>query len=346
MNKTVKLTRTVAAAGCAAKLDPGILADLLGSVEIPVNDSLLVGIEKFDDAGVYKLTDDIALVQTLDFFTPIVDDPFLFGQIAAANALSDVYAMGGEPLTAMNIVCFPSATMDKSVLAEIVRGGIEKIREAGAVLAGGHSIMDTEVKYGLSVTGKVHPMKIWKNSTARSGDRVILTKPLGCGVFSTALKQEKINAAEAHEAFASMSLLNKSAKRVIEKYRVSACTDVTGFSLMGHGLEMAEGAGLTLTLDAAAVPLMDGVLELIKAGAVPGGTRRNQKYYGPRVALPASPALPVEALFDPQTSGGLLTAMPAEDALQCVKALRAAGLAKAAVIGEFQEKGEKSIIVR
>ncbi|MFH0921733.1 MAG: selenide, water dikinase SelD [Fibrobacterota bacterium] len=346
MNTNIKLTRTVAAAGCAAKLDPGILADLLGSVDVPVNGNLLVGIEKFDDAGVYKLTDDIALVQTLDFFTPIVDDPFLFGMIAATNALSDVYAMGGEPLTAMNIVCFPSATMDKSVLAEIVKGGIEKIREAGAVLAGGHSIMDTEVKYGLSVTGQVHPLKIWKNSTARVGDKAILTKPLGCGVLSTALKQEKINEAEAREAFASMALLNKSAKRIIEKYRVRACTDVTGFSLMGHGLEMAEGSGLCLRIDASAVPVMDGVLELIRAGAVPGGTRRNMKYYQPRTSIPASLALPLEILFDPQTSGGLLAALAPEDAEACVRELRAAGLAKAAMVGEFFGRAEKALILR
>ncbi len=345
MEKKIRLTQTVAAAGCAAKLDPGMLSELLQSVEIPSDENLLVGIEKLDDAGVYKIADEIALVQTLDFFTPIVDDPFLFGRIAAANALSDVYAMGGRPITAMNIVCFPSAKMDKSILAEIIKGGITKIKEAGAVLAGGHSIMDNEIKYGLSVTGLVHPGRIWTNSKARIGDRLILTKPLGCGIMSTAIKQGKITEQEAKEAVESMSRLNRYAAEVFLRHNVSACTDVTGFSLMGHGLEMAEGSGVTILIHSKAVPIMDGILELAKEGIVPGGAHRNQKYYGPRVLFEDGASLPVEVMFDPQTSGGLLACIPAIEAEECVRELLMAGCVKAAVVGEVMGKLEKALIV-
>jgi selenide,water dikinase len=345
MNDAVKLTQTVAAAGCAAKLDPGLLSDLLNNADIPVNENLLVGIEKLDDAGVYRLTDDIAIVQTLDFFTPIVDDPFLFGAIAAANALSDVYAMGGTPVTAMNIVCFPTAKLDRAVLAEIIRGGISKIREAGAVLAGGHSIMDNEVKYGLSVTGIVNPRKIWKNCTARPGDRLILTKALGCGIMSTAIKQDKISEARAREATDSMSQLNKSAADVFHRYTVNACTDVTGFSLMGHGLEMAEGSGVTICIHSASVPLMQRVAEFALEGILPGGAHRNRRYYEPRVGYEGAVPLQKEILFDPQTSGGLLCSLPAREADACVKDLRDAGCLKAAVIGEVVEKGAHPLVV-
>jgi selenide,water dikinase len=345
MDEAVRLTQTVAAAGCAAKLDPGLLSELLSNADIPVNDRLLVGIEKLDDAGVYRLTDEIAVVQTLDFFTPIVDDPFLFGAIAAANALSDVYAMGGTPVTAMNIVCFPTAKLDKSVLAEIIRGGMSKIRESGAVLAGGHSIMDNEVKYGLSVTGIVHPGKIWKNCAAKAGDRLILTKALGTGIMSTAIKQGKITEAQAREATDSMSTLNKAAADVFHRHTVSACTDVTGFSLMGHGLEMAEGSGVTLRLHSAAVPFMERVPEFAAEGVVPGGAHRNRRYYEPRLAYEGPLSLQKEILFDPQTSGGLLCSVPAGEAETCVRELHAAGCAKAAVIGEVLERGAHALIV-
>lgn len=345
MENKLRLTQTVAAAGCAAKLDPRILSELLRSVEIPTNANLLVGIEKLDDAGVYKITDKIALVQTLDFFTPIVDDPFLFGQIAAANALSDVYAMGGSPVTAMNIVCFPSTKLDKSILAEIIKGGITKIREAGAVLAGGHSIMDNEIKYGLSVTGLVNPDKIWKNSAARAGDKLILTKPLGCGILSTAIKQGRITEAEAKEATDSMSRLNKPAAEVFLRHRISACTDVTGFSLMGHGLEMAEGSGVTVRLHSGAIPLMEGILDFAKEDIVPGGAHRNKKYYGPRVRFEDGMLLPQEVLFDPQTSGGLLACVHADEAEECVRELLLAGCVKAAIVGEVVKKKEKALII-
>jgi selenide,water dikinase len=345
MAEAVRLTQTVAAAGCAAKLDPGLLSELLNNADIPVNERLLVGIEKLDDAGVYRLSDDLAVVQTLDFFTPIVDDPYLFGTIAAANALSDVYAMGGTPVTAMNIVCFPTAKMDKSVLADILRGGLSKIRESGAVLAGGHSIMDTEVKYGLSVTGIVHPEKIWRNCTARPGDRLILTKALGTGIMSTAIKQDRITETQAREATDSMSALNRAAAEVFQRHTVSACTDVTGFSLMGHGLEMAEGSGVTLRFHSAAVPLMERVPEFAAEGALPGGAHRNKRYYEPRVSYGGSLQIQKEILFDPQTSGGLLCSVPENEAEECVRELRAAGCGKAAVVGEVAERGTSALVV-
>jgi selenide,water dikinase len=345
MAEAVRLTQTVAAAGCAAKLDPGLLSELLNNADIPVNDRLLVGIEKLDDAGVYRLTDDLAVVQTLDFFTPIVDDPYLFGAIAAANALSDVYAMGGTPVTAMNIVCFPTAKMDKSILAAIIRGGLSKIRESGAVLAGGHSIMDTEVKYGLSVTGIVHPGKIWKNCTARPGDCLILTKALGTGIMSTAIKQGRVTEAQAREATDSMSALNRTAAEVFHRHTVHACTDVTGFSLMGHGLEMAEGSGVTLRLHSAAVPLMDRVPEFAAEGVLPGGAQRNRRYYEPRVFYRGTLQIQSEILFDPQTSGGLLCSVPEKDAEACLRQLQAAGCAKAAIVGEVVERGSGASLV-
>lgn len=343
MENKVRLTQTVTAAGCAAKLDPGLLSELLQSVEIPTDSNLLVGIEKLDDAGIYKITEDIALVQTVDFFTPIVDDPFLFGQIAAANALSDVYAMGGRPVTAMNMVCFPSTTLDKSILAEIIKGGISKIKEAGAVLAGGHSIMDKEIKYGLSVTGLVHPKRIWANGSARPGDKLILTKPLGCGIMSTAIKQGIITEKGAQEALDSMARLNQSAALVFAKHDISACTDVTGFSLMGHGLEMAEGSDVTLRIHSSTVPLMDGILELVKQDAIPGGAHRNRKYYGPRIAFGRDLSLPQEIFFDPQTSGGLLGAVRSSEADACLDELKKNGNIKAAIIGEVLTKEKTSL---
>ncbi len=296
-----------------------------------------MGLEKPDDAGVYKLTDEIALIQTVDFFTPIVDDPFLFGQIATANSLSDVYAMGGWPLCAMNIVCFPLDTMDIDVLREVLRGGLEKLREADTVLAGGHSIKDPELKFGLSVTGIVHPDRVLTNQGARPGDRLILTKPLGTGIISTALKNDAAGEKAQSESVTSMTTLNRKAAETMARFPVHACTDVTGFGLIGHACEMVEGSDLGFVLQAREIPLMSDVLEYAAAGFLPGGLFRNRKYresmahFGPDVSEEMA-----QALFDPQTSGGLLIAVDFSEAEGLLHALRDAGVSSSAIVGRVE----------
>ncbi len=294
----------------------------------------MVGHEHADDAGVYRLTDELALIQTLDFFTPIVDDPYLFGQIAAANALSDVYAMGGRPICAMNIVCFPAKQMAMEVLREILRGGLNKVQEAGAALAGGHSIDDPEIKFGLSVSGVVHPRQIWTNCGARAGDRLVLTKPLGTGVISTALKRGKASSEALERSVLAMSTLNRDAADVLRQHEVHACTDVTGFGLLGHACEMIDGAEVGLALHARRAPLLDGALDYATAGLTPGGLARNRAHRESQVeADGVDPAL-LALLYDPQTSGGLLAAVPEAEADAVAQALEAAGVLAAAVIGE------------
>jgi selenide,water dikinase len=297
---------------------------------------LLVGLERADDAGVYQLTDDLALIQTVDFFTPIVDEPLLFGQIAAANALSDVYAMGGQPICAMNIVAFPIKTLDIGVLREVLRGGLEKVREAGAVLVGGHSIDDPELKYGLSVAGTVHPDRIWTNLGARPGDRLILTKPLGTGVVSSALKRGKASAAAVEQIVASMVALNRRAAEILaEQAEVHACTDVTGFGLLGHACEMVQDSEVGLVLASDQVPLFPEALGYVAQGLKPGGLGRNREYRSPMVEVDAGvPPERVDLLYDPQTSGGLLAAVPADQAPAVVARMQAEGIAAAAVVGE------------
>ena len=287
------------------------------------NPNLLVGFETSDDAGVYKLSAECALVQTADFFTPIVDDPATFGAIAAANALSDVYAMGGVPLTALSILCYP-AKGDLDDLEEILRGGAEKIHEAHAVILGGHSVADEEIKFGYAITGTVHPERVWTNAGARAGDLLVLTKPLGTGIISTALKRGL--AAEAHVAasVASMLELNRAAADAARSLQVHAATDITGFGLAGHAREMAEASDLTLVFDLAAVPLLAGVADYAAQGAIPGGLRNNREFAGPHVAGGAP-----DFFFDPQTSGGLLLALPPGDAARYAEAFPAAR-----VIGE------------
>ena len=268
-----------------------------------------------DDAGVYKINDDTALVQTLDFFTPIVDDPYMFGQIAAANSLSDVYAMGGKPITVMNIVGFPINTLDKSILAEILAGASDKVNESGAVLVGGHSIDDNEPKFGLSVTGTVHPDKIRANAGAKPGDQLILTKPIGVGILTTAIKRDLLGKEDLEEVMNVMATLNKDAAEAMENYTVNACTDVTGFGLLGHTLEMAEGSNVGITVNSKKVPVLSRTKELAEQNIIPGGSKKNHQWISGRIDYDGSIS-EVEQLIlcDAVTSGGLLISVPASEA--------------------------------
>jgi len=269
-----------------------------------------VGRETFDDAGVFVLRDDLALVQTVDFFAPIVDDPYTFGQVAAANALSDVYAMGGGPLTALAIVGFPAGKLPPSVLSEILRGGQDKVREAGAVLIGGHSIIDEELKFGLSVTGQAHPARLLTNATARPGDRLVLTKPLGTGLLATAAKADRLSAEALLALHDSMRALNAVASRAALSHGVTCATDVTGFGLLGHGLNIARGSGTTLRIDGRSLPELPGARELWRAGTRTGGAERNETYLAPHVDSSSADPADLALALDPQTSGGLLLAVP------------------------------------
>lgn len=271
---------------------------------------VLVGRETFDDAGVFVLRDDLALVQTVDFFAPIVDDPYTFGQIAAANALSDVFAMGGEPLTALAIVGFPAGKLPPTVLADILRGGQDKVREAGAVLIGGHSIIDEELKFGLSVTGQAHPARLLTNGTAHPGDRLVLTKPLGTGLLATAAKADRLPAEAVAKLHAAMSTLNAAASRAALAAGVTCATDVTGFGLLGHALNIARGSGVTLRIDGRRLPELGGARELWRAGTSTGGSERNGSYLASHVDSTTADPSDLALALDPQTSGGLLLAVP------------------------------------
>ena len=309
--------------------------------------NLLSGIEKAEDAGVYKLSDELAIVQTVDFFTPIVDDPYTFGQIAAVNSLSDVYAMGGKPLTAMNIVCFPVKTMDMSVLREILLGGLDKMREAKVTLVGGHSIEDKELKYGLSVTGLIHPEKVVYNTGAKAGDRLLLTKALGTGIISTAIKAGMIEEAIVAGAVNSMGTLNDRASEIMMDFHVHACTDVTGFGLLGHACEMVQGSSVGAIFDSSAIPVLPGVRELIDIGMVPGGTYRNRDFRVDMVEQEKDvPDYISNILFDPQTSGGLLIAVQGDEAEQLLGKMHDEGIGVAAIVGEIVEKPAGKILVR
>jgi selenide,water dikinase len=296
--------------------------------------NLLVGRETSDDAGVYRLSDEVALVQTIDFITPVVNDPYDFGRIAAANALSDVYAMGGRPLTAMNIVCYPVKGMDKEILREILRGGLEKIHEAGAALVGGHSVEDPEIKYGLSVTGIVHPERVLTNAGARPGDALILTKPLGTGILATAIKAGLVSEKVQRHAVETMATLNRKAAEIMASYPLSACTDVTGFGLLGHTLEIATASKVAITLYAERVPLLPEVLDFVQMGLLPAGSFANLNFCTARIRQMRSidPML-LDILADAQTSGGLLISLPEESARDLTDDLRAHGVPCAAVIG-------------
>ena len=312
---------------------------MLCQLKKPHDPCLLVGIETADDAGVYKMNETTALIQTLDFFTPIVDDPYLFGQIAAANSLSDVYAMGGKPLTAMNIVAFPIGCLPAEVLGEILAGGQDKIIEAGAVLVGGHTVDDQEPKYGLSVTGIVHPDRIWTNAGAQAGDQLILTKKIGTGVLATAARAEMFPEGVA-EAIESMATLNRTAAEIGVKYIVNACTDITGFGLLGHVYEMAAGSGVNIKLEAAAVPFLTNAAEAASMGLVPGGSYTNREYLKTVTISPNVPVNIQDLCFDPQTSGGLLLSVPRHDAEKLIRELHQAGVKHAAIIGEVIQRGK------
>jgi len=309
--------------------------------------NLIVGMERAEDAGVYKLSDDLAIIQTVDFFTPIVDDPYMFGQIAAANALSDVYAMGGKPLTAMNIVCFPIKTMDISILREILKGGLDKMKEAGVTLVGGHSVEDSELKYGLSVTGTIHPLKVLTNVGAKAGDRLILTKPLGTGIINTAIKGGMAKEDSIERVTRYMASLNKRASEIMQEIGANACTDVTGFGLLGHAFEMIQGTGKGIIIHVPDVPILPEAVNFAKMGMVPGGTYRNREFRINQVDIDSalSPYL-IDILFDPQTSGGLLIAVSGKKAQEMVKRLRKEGIEDAAIIGKVVNDTQERIVVK
>lgn len=340
-----RLTELTKSSGWAAKIGPDILAQVLCRLPKMNDDNLIVGFDTADDAAVYKITDDIALIQTLDFFTPVVDDPYTFGQIAAANSLSDVYAMGGEPKLAMNIVCFPDC-LDPEVLGEILRGGSDKVIESGAVLVGGHTVSDDEPKYGLSVSGFVHPNEVLTNSNAKVGDVLVLTKPIGLGVINTAIKAELAEKDVYNVAVKVMTTLNKFGKDAINSSGgVNSLTDITGFGLLGHALEMAEGSSVTLRIKSQQVPIIKGAIEFANMGLVPAGAYSNKKHIGDKVRFENEiPQSSIDLFFDPQTSGGLLISIKKENVNLLLKELENSPT-EYAIIGEVTEKGEFSLIV-
>jgi len=302
--------------------------------------------ESLDDAGVYKLSDDLAIIQTIDFFTPIVDDPYDFGQIAVANALSDVYAMGGKPLTAMNVVCFPTKKLDISILKDILKGGIDKMMEASVTLVGGHSIDDAELKYGLSVTGIVHPKRMITNAGAKVGDKLVLTKPLGTGIISTALKAGKASNETVARVTKYMATLNKKASELMQEVGANACTDITGFGFLGHACQLAQNSHVGIKVSSGSVPVFAEVENFAKAGLYPGGLDRNREFYGKMVEFSKQvPDYIKDILFDPQTSGGLLISLNSEDAELLVSRLKKAGMPEAAIVGEVISKPSGKIIV-
>jgi selenide, water dikinase len=321
-----------------------VLDAVLGKLARQHDPNVLVGFDTADDAGVYKISDGQALVQTVDFFTPIVDDPYIFGQIAATNSLSDVYAMGGRPLSALAMVCFPDKG-DLDVLEQILSGGLSKMMEAGCAVVGGHSVRDPEIKFGYAVTGTIHPDRVWKNATARAGDRLILTKAIGTGVISTAIKRGEAKQSWIDAAVKSMTTLNAKAAEIAARFNVHAATDVTGFGLVGHLREVAKGSGLSARIDAARVPLLEGALECVRAGFIPGGLIANRDFAECVVGYEGQIAAEIKTLlFDPQTAGGLLLSVAGEDAGALSVELTAAGV-PAVEIGEIRALGKTLIAV-
>lgn len=318
------------------------MRDLPANIHDP---NLLVGYSTSDDAGVYKITDEIAMIQTLDYFTPVVDDPYMFGQIAAANALSDVYAMGGTPKTALNIVGYPIKKLGPEILHSILSGAMDKVKEAGAVIVGGHSIDDQEPKFGLSVTGFAHPDHIWKNIGARPGDALVLTKPIGVGILTTAIKREKATDEQITLVTETMASLNKHAAETLKEFNSNAVTDVTGFGLLGHASEIARGSGVSLHIDQKKVPVLSGTYELAEEGIVPGGSKSNHQWLENEVCYDDCVSIHEQVvLCDAITSGGLLVSMPEMEAYQYVSKLKENNV-HAAVIGAVKEKSEKYIYV-
>ena len=347
MGVGVKLTEFSKSAGCAAKIGPGVLAEVVGRLPSAVDENLMVGVETADDAAVYRVSDEVALIQTVDFFPPMVDDPYTFGQIAAANALSDVYAMGGEPRLALNVVAFPNC-LGAEVLGEILAGGASKVQEAGAVLAGGHSINDEEPKYGLCVSGFVHPDRIWKNGGAQAGDVLLLTKPLGVGLINTAVKAGMASAEAEKRAVESMSCLNKIAMEVLREAEIHSCTDVTGFGLTGHALETARASGKSLVIQTDKLEVLPDALFYASMGLVPEGTYRNKEFNKKDVRIEEQVDEALEDLvFDPQTSGGLLVSLPGRDAETVLRKLEQAGYPlKAGIVGFVTDLQDKYLIIR
>lgn len=330
--------------GCTAKLGAGVLSHILSRLpKGPADEQLLVGYDSKDDAAVYQVSSDTAIVQTLDFFPPMVDDPYLFGQIAAANALSDIYAMGGEVKTALNIVCFPEH-MDLNILGEILRGGSEKVIEAGGVLAGGHSIADADVKYGLSVMGTVHPDQLYANNRGKSGDMLILTKKLGVGIICTANRVKEASQKAMDEAVRSMTTLNRYAAEICRKYPVHACTDVTGFGFLGHLHEMLDNR-LSCVIDVERIPYIEEARQYADEFLLSAAGQRNRNFVQDHVTFEQIPFAMEEILFDPQTSGGLLLAVDPALAAELEEELQKAGL-PARIVGKFLEKQEQEIMVR
>ena len=335
-----RLTQLAKCAGCAAKIGPAQLTQALQKLALPADSNLLVGLSTGDDAGVYRIAPNLALVQTLDFFPPIVDDPYLFGQIAAANSLSDIYAMGGKPLTAMNILCFPIRERGPEELAEILRGGAEKVAEAGAALVGGHSIEDEEPKFGLSVTGLIDPAHVATNAGANPGDVVILTKPIGTGILTTAAKFDECSPETLAAACLNMATLNAAASQAMQSVGIGpdlpvhAATDITGFSLLGHLYHLAKASKIGIELDSAAIPFLPDVWELAAAGNVTRGGKSNRAYLAAAVSLnPNLPETWLDLLTDPQTSGGLAICVAADSVSRLLAELEARNVATRAVIG-------------
>ena len=337
METEVKLTKLATCAGCGAKMGAGTLAKMLEGFKTHADPRLIVGYDKSDDASVFVLSDDLALIQTTDFFPPIVDDPYLYGRIAATNALSDVYAMGGEPKLALNILC-AAETMEDTAIREILRGGYDAAYDAGAIITGGHTIRGAELIYGLAVSGFVRPDRVLTNAGAKPGDVLILTKPLGVGILTTAAKAELAGGEVMQRVYRQMATLNKTARDIMVKYPVHSCTDVTGFGLMGHSYEMAQGSGCTLHIATDSVPYHPEALELADMGLIPAGAYRNREYAEPGVVLCREIPLALQDLFyAPQTSGGLLIAVAPEAADACLAELQAS-IPAAAQIGYVTEK--------
>ena len=344
METEVKLTRLANCAGCGAKVGAGTLAKMLEGFKTHSDPRLIVGYDKSDDASVYVLDDHTALIQTTDFFPPIVDDPYLYGKIAATNALSDVYAMGGEPKLALNILCAAEGMTDETI-REILRGGYDAAYDAGAIITGGHTIRGAEPIYGLTVSGFVHPEKVLTNANARPGDVLILTKPLGVGIITTGAKADLVDKAVMDRIYAQMATLNKKARDIMVQYSVHSCTDVTGFALLGHSFEMAQGSGCTIHIQVDKVPYHPQALELASMGLVPAGAYRNRDYAQSGVAVRRKISLAMEdILYDPQTSGGLLFAIPEKEGQVCLAALRQE-IPDAAIIGYVTEKEESFIVL-
>jgi len=316
---------------------------LLEGLPTHTDDRLLVGYDKSDDASVYQVTDDLAIVQTVDFFPPIVDDPYLFGQIAAANALSDVYAMGAEAKLAMNVMCV-NLKMGQDAIRLILEGGYSKAYESGVIITGGHTIEDKEPKYGLSVTGFVHPQKLLRNSSARPGDVLILTKPLGVGILMTAAQGDFVSQPLLQQLYAQMAQLNKTARDVMVRCDVHSCTDVTGFGLLGHACEMADGSGTTIHFDTSSIPFHKEALDMAAMGFIPAGAYRNRDFAADRVSADGIDKGMMDVLYDPQTSGGLLIAVSEKDAVSLERALKDV-LPCAAVIGYVTAREGKSIVI-